>query len=191
MNAVSPHQIRFSPESLPVVYVAHIIRWAPPRQPAVERRHSAIQFVCLQIWERARENYGVRQRLGISTHRFHINFSEFRAAGSGVITTGVYYNLTVSPLILSQQLQTRLHVARSGPREAHDSGPWLRYFHVPDYRAPDNQGVFLSGCVAEQGKLVRNVKWLVHSGLLCRLTTPANSYPTIRLHGYRRGTANS
>jgi len=35
--------------------------------------------------------------------------------------------------------------------------------------------VFLSGCVAEQGKLVGNVKWLVHSELLYRLTTPTYS----------------
>jgi len=69
-----------------------------------------------------RENYGVPQRLGIS--RFHINVSDLRAAGSGVITTGVDHNLTVSPLVLSQQFQTRLHVALAPGR--HTTGPWLR-----------------------------------------------------------------
>jgi len=174
MDAVSPHQIRFPPESLPVVYVAHIVRWAPPRQPAVEWRHSAKQFVIDQIREGTRENYGVRQCLGISTHRFHINFSTLIPTD---ITILLYLRFSLTSRFKRDSMSPALAPGRQ------TTGPWLRYFHVPDYRASDTQGVLLSGCVAEQGKPVWNVKWLVHSGLLYRLTTPANSYPASRLPG--------
>jgi len=53
-----------------------------------------------------------------------MTFSDLRATGSGVITTGVDHNLTVSPLVLSQQLLTRLHVALAPG--SHTTGPRLR-----------------------------------------------------------------
>jgi len=151
MNVVSPHQIRFYPESLPVIYVAHIVWWAPPRKPMVERLHVAIHVIINQIGKRARENYGAWHCLGISTHRFHIHFRDLRPAQSGVITAGVYYNLYLR-LIFSQQFQTRFNVSCSGPRDVFNCGPWLRYLHVSmNYGAADNQSWFLSGCVGNTG----------------------------------------
>ena len=63
MDAVSPHQTRFSPERLPIIYVAHVVCWTPSRQPAIEGH-----VITGQIWQGSRENYGIRHCFGKITH---------------------------------------------------------------------------------------------------------------------------
>ena len=56
----SPHQTRFYPERLPIIYVAHVVCWTPSRQPAIEGEHATKHVITGQVWQGSRENYGVR-----------------------------------------------------------------------------------------------------------------------------------
>jgi len=51
MDAISPNQTSFLPERLPTIYVAHIVCWPPPRQPAVKWRHATKYIITSQIWQ--------------------------------------------------------------------------------------------------------------------------------------------
>jgi len=78
MDAVSPHQTRFSPERLAFIYVVHIVCWKPSRKPAIEGGHAAKHVITGQIWQRSRENYEVTNYFGKITHRCNIHFSDLQ-----------------------------------------------------------------------------------------------------------------
>ena len=59
MDAISPHQTRFSPERLPIFYVAHVVCWTPSRQPAVEGGHATKHVITGQNVDRLMMNHGL------------------------------------------------------------------------------------------------------------------------------------